>query len=113
MVVKKKKKNVRPFIVNFIYVLQNSDDDSIAKEGEIRCQKKLLMDLVQEYRTALSKVVELAKIVNYDVGNLECQKIDIDQHINDIVRTDTVAKAHDCVRYIHIHKSGRPDHFKN
>lgn len=56
-----------------------------------------LREMVAHYKKTVAEVLELANKNNFDLENLECQKIDISQHINPKNCMASVVKA--SVRY--------------
>lgn len=61
--------------------------------------------MVVEHRAAINQVMKFAKILNFDIDNLECQKIDIDQAKKDNKMCQFVTQSEkDYVRYsIYLH----------
>jgi len=61
--------------------------------------------MVEKHRNAVDKVLKLAKIINYDVDNLKCRKIDIHQRSkNDIRKCAGTSAVSDVRRIFNIFK---------
>lgn len=54
--------------------------------------------MIEEHRNAIDKVLKLAKMINFDVDNLECRKIDIGQRSETDTRKCASTSAVDDVR---------------
>jgi len=52
-----------------------------------------LTEMVARYKKTVAEVLELAKTNNFNIENLECQKIDIAQHTNPKNCVTSVVKA--------------------
>lgn len=76
--------------------MQNCNDEE-KKKLEVWRINKQMVEFRDEYMDLVERLSELAKSVNFEIGNLECQKIDIDQYI---IVNNKPAVTKDCVRYI-------------
>lgn len=70
--------------------------DAETKEKEVSRINKLLAEMKHEYEAAVERLSELAKIVDFQVDNLEYRKLGIDQLFS--VDADSTVVA-DYVRY--------------
>lgn len=72
---------------------------------EVCCIKKQLAEMVDQYKVAINQVMKLAKTLNFDIENLECHKIDIDQTKKESTPICEFATQteKDNVRYICLH----------
>lgn len=68
---------------------------------EISDKKQKIASLVEEYKDTVNQVHKLAKMINFNVEELQNQKFDIDQYkINNTHIMDAPTVAKDCVSYI-------------
>ncbi|VVC29731.1 Hypothetical protein CINCED_3A002740 [Cinara cedri] len=76
-----KAENIAKNIVKLktdLHNLQNNCKNTVENDSEISKLKEKLKELIEEYKTAINEVLELAKSINFDVEDLEYRKVDID-----------------------------------
>lgn len=80
-----------------IYYITQDCGPTTSNDMEVCKVQEQLIEMVAHYKKLVAKVLKLAKSNNFDLENLECQKIDIAQHTNPNNCMSSVVKA--SVRY--------------
>ncbi|CAI6353460.1 unnamed protein product [Macrosiphum euphorbiae] len=92
----KKAVNIAKIIIQLKQDLADMKNDCCgATEMDVCKVQEQLREMVAHYKKTVAEVLELANKNNFDLENLECQKIDISQHINPKNCMASVVKASD------------------